>query len=182
MQRLSDPTLTPPPPGFGIRLDGGLVSGGTLNALVANVGRYKQLRGEQPLSREEIEDSLCRELAKRYPGATNCDTEDRPFFADIDALSTVGDRTVWGPAFWRLLHTKRIEEEKQPGQWLRRFHERLDCPICRNHFGTLIEEIPPRYDDWLSWSVSIHNIVNRSLGKRTWDLEEAREFYGNQGH
>ena len=177
MLRLNNPSLTPPGD-FHVRLDGVLIKAGTLNALVKEVATYKRGKGQEPLTVEQVEHCICQEIAKRYPQADNCDSRERPFFADIDAVSTAGTKEVWGPTMWKLLHTKQIGLELHPGQWLRRFHEHLSCPVCSSHFGILMQEFPPDYSEWFKWTWQVHNAVNKSLGKRQYTLEEAKERYG----
>jgi hypothetical protein len=180
--RLADPSLTPPGD-FHVRFPDVTLRAGSLGSLAREVARYKLARHEEPWTIEQVEDCLCRQLVERYPGATNCDSQERPSFPDIDALPRPANRDpdVFGPAGWRLLHTKQITKEKTPETWLNAFHAWIPCPRCRNHFGGLIQESLPNYSSDMAFfacTVIWHNRVNKSIGKRELIWDEAKEIYG----
>lgn len=77
------------------------------------------------------------------------------------------DTTQLGPALWADLHAT-AEAGQLTSAWLEAFASRIPCGACRAHWQTLLNEIPPRYDDQWAWSVETHNAVNRRLGKPEW--------------
>lgn len=50
----------------------------------------------------------------------------------------------------------------------------IPCLSCRQHFEQVLVENPiPESDDFFKWSVDVHNIVNKRLGKPEVSYEDA---------
>ena len=49
----------------------------------------------------------------------------------------------------------------------------IPCPTCSEDFRKIIEEYPLT-GDYFAWSVDVHNMVNRKLGKPQVGYEDAR--------
>ena len=50
----------------------------------------------------------------------------------------------------------------------------IPCLSCREHFEQVLVENPvPEAGDFFKWSVDVHNIVNRQLGKPEFSYEDA---------
>jgi hypothetical protein len=102
---------------------------------------------------------------------------------------------VWGPIFWHTIHITAlgypIQEPSYPvKRAAKEFYESLanliPCPVCREHYAQHISENPigPSLDrraDLFRWTVNLHNIVNKSLGKPHVSELEAIAFYTKLG-
>lgn len=101
---------------------------------------------------------------------------------------------VWGPFFWHTIHIVAIGYPKNPTytdkKCAKEFYESLafllPCSVCREHYKEHLSKNPltPFLDsrtDLIKWTVSIHNKVNVSLGKREWTLEEVLSYYERLG-
>jgi len=54
------------------------------------------------------------------------------------------------------------------------YKEIIPCLSCREHFEQVLVENPvPEADDLFKWSVDVHNIVNKRLGKPEVSYEAA---------
>jgi hypothetical protein len=50
----------------------------------------------------------------------------------------------------------------------------IPCLSCRQHFEQVLVENPvPEAGDFFAWSVDVHNIVNKRLGKPEFSYEDA---------
>lgn len=96
----------------------------------------------------------------------------------------------WGKYFWTCLHltalgypeTPSFEEREIYHKFMTLFGKILPCSKCRINFERHILELP--IDVYLfsrqqlfDWTVQMHNIVNRELGKPEWTYEQAWEYY-----
>ena len=101
---------------------------------------------------------------------------------------------VWGPFFWHTIHIVAIGYPKNPTytdkKCAKEFYESLafllPCSVCREHYKEHLSKNPltPFLDsrtDLIKWTVSMHNKVNVSLGKREWTLEEVLSYYERLG-
>lgn len=101
---------------------------------------------------------------------------------------------VWGPFFWHTIHIVAIGYPKNPTytdkKCAKEFYEALafllPCSVCREHYKEHLSKNPltPFLDsrtDLIKWTVSIHNKVNVSLGKKEWTLEEVLSYYERLG-
>ena len=84
--------------------------------------------------------------------------------------------SVWGPILWNTMHIISLGYPEIPDdatqQAAANFYRSLSflipCPICRIHYTKLIQVIPPATeskDALMKWVFTIHNQVNKELGK-----------------
>ena len=97
---------------------------------------------------------------------------------------------VWGKYVWTSIHIialgypdKPTDEEKQN---FKTFYTELwkviPCYKCSINYKKHLDELP--IDDYLTdnmslfrWTVYLHNIVNKELGKKEWTFEETLEKF-----
>jgi len=83
---------------------------------------------------------------------------------------------VWGPILWNTMHIISLGYPEEPdeatrqaaGSFYRSLSLLIPCPICRTHYSKLIQAIPPATeskDALVKWVFTIHNQVNKELGK-----------------
>jgi len=87
---------------------------------------------------------------------------------------------IWGPGKWAELHARpdalpadffqqaKLDRQRAETAWLEKYRASLPCDQCRADFDGLLAELPPVYDDreaYFTWTVGLHNVVNRRLGK-----------------
>ena len=103
------------------------------------------------------------------------------------SLTTMGT-DVWGPALWRAIHYVALGYPAEPTDEqrsaYRRFFATLDavipCETCAQNYRRHLTELP--LDAYLErgalfdWTVEMHNLVDRELGKasRDWTPAQAR--------
>lgn len=101
---------------------------------------------------------------------------------------------TWGPFFWHTMHIVALGYPKKPAYGEKRaakeFYESfvhlIPCPVCRVHYANHLKTNPvsPSLDsneDLFRWTVKIHNLVNKDLGKQEVNELEAIAFYHNLG-
>jgi len=101
---------------------------------------------------------------------------------------------VWGPPMWMTIHLVALGYPKAPTFGEKRaaknFYESLThlipCPICKLHYQNHLKENPitPSLDtqeDLFRWTVKIHNLVNKDLGKPEYTEQDAISFLENLG-
>lgn len=84
--------------------------------------------------------------------------------------------TKWGPHFWMTLHMACLgcQDYKIIAAFVEGYKAIIPCLSCRLHFENVLTENPvPEDGDFFRWSVDVHNIVNKSLGKPEFSYEEA---------
>lgn len=89
-----------------------------------------------------------------------------------------GDRPT-GPALWRELHETALRHELSP-EFMAEFNFRvslLGTCGCSQHWATVLQEHPVRWDDQFAWSVAAHNEVNRRLGKPEISIADAKVLH-----
>jgi hypothetical protein len=102
--------------------------------------------------------------------------------------------TVWGPFFWHTMHLAALGYPKEPTYSEKRaakeFYESLayliPCPVCKEHYADQLKKNPitPSLDtrkDLFLWTLNIHNIVNKSLGKPELTEQDSIVFYAKLG-
>lgn len=97
---------------------------------------------------------------------------------------------VWGPVFWATLHIVALAypdspsyaEKKAAKEFYTSMAHLLPCPICRGHYTEILKAMP--VDTWLDkrttlveWVHSVHNAVNKQLGKPEISLTEFHRKY-----
>ncbi|AYV83576.1 MAG: hypothetical protein Hyperionvirus8_60 [Hyperionvirus sp.] len=97
------------------------------------------------------------------------------------------DPQKWGPDKWREIHQKTLRYPRNPSQYHKRkmyeyfmnLPDELPCETCAKHLTEHLNTYPLTYQILSSrkrlccWTVDIHNLVNKSLGKRELSYEEA---------
>lgn len=102
--------------------------------------------------------------------------------------------TTWGPFFWHTMHLVALGYPMKPTYAEKRaakeFYESLahliPCPTCKLHYADYLKENPvsPNLDskeDLFRWTVKVHNIVNKQLGKPEYTELDAIRFYHTLG-
>lgn len=93
------------------------------------------------------------------------------------------DPRFWGPSVWLILHTTAAafpctptpEDRNRVNSFVRSLAKNLPCGSCRFHFTAAISEggshpltsrvLKDRFS-FFAWTISIHNVVNKRLGKK----------------
>ena len=84
--------------------------------------------------------------------------------------------TKWGPHFWMALHIACLgcQDYKIISGFVEGFKAVIPCLSCRLHFDSVLTENPvPEAGDFFKWSVDVHNIVNKRIGKPEFSYEDA---------
>jgi hypothetical protein len=98
--------------------------------------------------------------------------------------------STWGPFFWHTMHITALGYPKEPTYAEKRaakeFFESLlhliPCPVCRVHYANHLKANPvspslDNHQDLFRWTVNIHNLVNKDLGKAEVTELQAIAFY-----
>lgn len=102
------------------------------------------------------------------------------------------DPRHWGPHFWVAMHAAALSFPERPTREDKRrafrFYESvgwmLPCASCASKYRGMFRQYAPGADDLSSrdalfeWTVNIHNVVNMTLGKPSFDIDRARTVYG----
>lgn len=75
---------------------------------------------------------------------------------------------------WRKLHTTLFTPQEFE-LWIQAIP---GCSSCQRDFRRLIQNNPPRFDDWHKWTWEIHNAVNEKLGKQLIAWTDAIQLWG----
>lgn len=84
--------------------------------------------------------------------------------------------TKWGPHFWATLHIACLgcQDYKALAEFVEGYVYIIPCLSCRQHFEQVLVDNPvPETGDFFKWSVDVHNIVNKRLGKPEFSYEAA---------
>jgi hypothetical protein len=97
---------------------------------------------------------------------------------------------LWGPHLWKSIHyialgypkTPREEDKMNYYMFYSTLWKYIPCMKCAINYKRHLEELP--IDPFLTsnialfeWTVNIHNIVNKELGKPTMSKEDAWKLY-----
>lgn len=96
-------------------------------------------------------------------------------------------KSEWGPCLWHILHTiaKNTPKKLSPRdvhyakQLINTIAYIIPCFKCQKHYMTNIIKNKPvlnTNENFFKWTVKIHNIVNKSLGKEIIPLTSARHI------
>lgn len=98
--------------------------------------------------------------------------------------------SIWGKYLWTSIHFIALGYPDKPTAedvanykaFYTNFWKVLPCYKCSKNYQRHLEELPidPYMTDNMSlfeWTVLLHNIVNKELGKREWTVEEARQRF-----
>lgn len=101
---------------------------------------------------------------------------------------------VWGPIFWMTIHivalgyseTPTFAEKRAAKEFFEGLQFLLPCAICREHYREHLTEKPvsPFLDSrkaLFSWTVALHNSVNKKLNKPTVTETEALQYISRLG-
>lgn len=110
----------------------------------------------------------------------------------FDLYDNMKSKKEWGNAVWTLLHYLTANMPERPsGQhiialkaMINTFTVLLPCEVCRNNLLMNLRYPELNINNYTKngqmlfiWSVKLHNVVNRELGKPDFDVEEAWKMY-----
>ena len=95
----------------------------------------------------------------------------------------------WGPDFWNLFHHITISYPHNPSSndklkvknFINSIPKILPCSTCIRHFQRNLHKFPleendlKSRNDFLTWFINFHNVVNMSIGKRVVLKNEAQK-------
>jgi len=103
--------------------------------------------------------------------------------------------STWGPFFWHTMHlvalgypkTPTYAEKRAAKEFFESFAHLIPCPICKLHYADHLKNNPitPSLDtrnDLFQWTIRIHNLVNKDLGKPEYLDSDAIAFYHRLGN
>lgn len=101
---------------------------------------------------------------------------------------------TWGPFFWHTMHLVALgypneptyAEKRAAKEFYESFTHLIPCPICKLHYADHLKQLPvtPSLDnrqDLFRWTVQMHNLVNKDLGKPEYTEADAIAFYHKLG-
>ena len=102
--------------------------------------------------------------------------------------------STWGPFFWHTMHilalgypnTPTYAEKRAAKEFFESLQHLIPCPVCRQHYTDYLKENPltPSLDtrkDLFTWTINLHNTVNKQLGKPEFTEMESINFYHTLG-
>ncbi len=94
--------------------------------------------------------------------------------AAASSASTANPNRSRRPAAWAELHRRALSVQGDDSVWLEDFGRRVigSCH-CRDQWRADLIIVPPDFAHYFTWTVEMHNRVNRRLGKPILTLEEA---------
>lgn len=90
------------------------------------------------------------------------------------------DPNVYGPHYWGTLHIAGLYGESLEDfkALAKSYATLLPCKKCRRHYTSVLAEYPVDSVTLpFEWSVAVHNIVNKRLGKPVMTVDQARAFW-----
>ena len=98
---------------------------------------------------------------------------------------------VWGKHIWYMIHSIAMDYPEQPTSedkrdfqvFFENLHTVIPCYKCSVNYIKHLHELPINSEALKSnealfkWTVDLHNIVNRDLGKQVWSYRKARARY-----
>jgi hypothetical protein len=90
------------------------------------------------------------------------------------------DPSVYGPHYWGTLHIAALYGESLEDfkTLAKSYTTLLPCKKCRRHYTQVLAEYPVDSVTLpFEWSVTVHNIVNKRIGKPVMSVEEARAHW-----
>ena len=90
------------------------------------------------------------------------------------------DPSVYGPHYWGTLHIAALYGESLEDfkTLAKSYTTLLPCKKCRRHYTQVLAEYPVDSVTLpFEWSVAVHNIVNKRIGKPVMTLEQAWDFW-----
>ena len=106
-------------------------------------------------------------------------------------MGNLGNETLkaeLGRAAWKVLHTTMARFPDKPTQdesdalksYMHLFARLYPCGECAEHFQQILKKYPPQTSSRSSaaaWACFVHNVVNESKGKPTFDCANIGDFY-----
>ena len=102
--------------------------------------------------------------------------------------------STWGPFFWHTMHLVALgypneptySEKRAAKEFFESFTHLIPCPTCKLHYADHLKEMPitPSLDtrkDLFKWTIDMHNLVNKDLGKPQYTEIDAIAFYHKLG-
>jgi hypothetical protein len=102
------------------------------------------------------------------------------------------DPIVWGPKLWFVIHTFALNYPDNPTYEDRRVMEEffnnlkysIPCHKCRIHYRQNLQNNPiisylDNKQSLFKYTVDLHNLVNKSLGKKIYSYDEVTSIYKN---
>jgi hypothetical protein len=101
------------------------------------------------------------------------------------------DPNVWGKYMWTTLHFVALGYPDDPNEkhkqnfynFYSNIYQVLPCKQCGHHLEETLQKTPlyPKHlvnkTELFKWTVDLHNIVNKRLGKKILTLDEATSIY-----
>lgn len=100
------------------------------------------------------------------------------------------DTSLWGPSLWRVMHVVALNYPAHPTQKQvdahRTFFEVLQhiipCGTCATNYAKHIKQVPleaslENGSKLFDWTVAMHNLVNKELGKPSTSASDARVIH-----
>lgn len=97
---------------------------------------------------------------------------------------------IWGKYFWTTFHFVSLAYPDSPStstrqiykNWYANFGHVLPCRKCSENYERHFLELPiepylENSNKLFEWTVRVHNIVNKELGKPIWSVEFAKMHY-----
>ena len=89
----------------------------------------------------------------------------------------------WSRPCWNFMHRAFLYKPDfhRAKQYLESLQGMIPCAHCRNHYKNYLEKNPvTQATDLFSWSVDLHNDVNKRTKKPTMTVEKARKIYAEE--
>ena len=98
------------------------------------------------------------------------------------------NQSIWGPHAWEFLHSVAFaypedpttQDKKSVKNFAESFACILPCSVCKDNFKTHIKSHPLKVNsrrEFFDWTVGLHNLVNRHLGKPQYNSDEVFNSY-----
>lgn len=101
-------------------------------------------------------------------------------------------KTVWGKYYWTVFHIASLGYPEKPlitdrekyKQFYISFGDVIPCQKCSKNYKRHLTELPiesylENQRKLFQWTIMMHNIVNRELGKTQWEESYAYMYYSN---
>ncbi|MDB4769521.1 Erv1/Alr family FAD-linked sulfhydryl oxidase [bacterium] len=101
-------------------------------------------------------------------------------------MSSTG-RDFWGPPLWKTIHTFAATLTPETADSYIKFlyttASLLPCKECKENFKKLLKQYPPAQyitnnnNDAFFYSYLLHDVKNRSLGKKSPPFDDVKSYY-----
>ena len=101
---------------------------------------------------------------------------------------------IWGPHGWKFIHMIALaypdspsdEKKKHYKDFFTAIQHILPCSICANNYTKNIttelpitDEVLKNKENFLKWSIDLHNLVNKETGKQPLSYDDALDLIYN---